>query len=133
MLPDWRSSGPTELGDLVELAALIDSVGLLQPGLVSDHPGWPVLCALWHSRQDGHVDPEGSIRLLPAILWELPSLPAAACRDHWPDFDDRLPGETPQRRAQRLEAVEGYGLLRRRPGRVPHRSLDSAVVRPRGS
>jgi hypothetical protein len=51
------------------------------------------------------LDPEATIRLLSAILWELPSLPAAACWDHWPDFDDRLPGETPERRTQRLESA----------------------------
>lgn len=51
------------------------------------------------------LDAEGSIRLLSAVLWELPALPRAACRDHWPDFDDRVPGETPEQRAQRLEAA----------------------------
>lgn len=51
------------------------------------------------------LDPEGVVRLLSAILWELPSLPAAACRDRPGLFDARLPDETPVQRAQRLESA----------------------------
>lgn len=51
------------------------------------------------------LDPEGTTRLLSRILWELPSLPLAACRERPGLFDDRLPGETPEQRAERLEAA----------------------------
>lgn len=51
------------------------------------------------------LKPDGSIRLLSAILWELPALPRAACRGHWPDFDDWLPGKTREVRVERLDAA----------------------------
>ncbi len=51
------------------------------------------------------LDPDGSIRLLSAILWELPSLPGAACRERPGLFDDQLVGETRDARQERLDAA----------------------------
>jgi hypothetical protein len=50
------------------------------------------------------MDAEGSIKLLGAILWRVPSLPLAACRDSFPRrFDDRIDGENPVARIERHE------------------------------
>lgn len=51
------------------------------------------------------LNPEGSIRLLSAILWELPALPLAACRDRPGEFDERHVGESRERQAQRLDVA----------------------------
>lgn len=57
----------------------------------------------------GRVDPDGVVRLLSLVLWELPALPGAACRGQWPDFDDRLPGETREQQQERLNAAVMVG------------------------
>jgi hypothetical protein len=53
----------------------------------------------------GTVDREGSIRLLSVILWELPSMPLAACRGRHELFEE-VPYELAEPRAERLAAME---------------------------
>lgn len=51
------------------------------------------------------LDPEGTVRLLSAILWELPSLSAAAWRERSGLFDDHCNGEPREQRTERLGAA----------------------------
>jgi hypothetical protein len=51
------------------------------------------------------VDPDGTVRLLGAILTGVPALPAAACRRRAGLFDDRHDGEDVEQRQARLESA----------------------------
>ncbi len=50
------------------------------------------------------LDPDGVVRLLSKVLWELPNLPGAACIGRSTLFED-VPSEDPATRAQRLAAA----------------------------
>ena len=47
------------------------------------------------------MDPNGTIKLLGAILWRLPNLPGAACQGHHRLYED-VAHEDPTLRAQRV-------------------------------
>jgi hypothetical protein len=51
------------------------------------------------------LDPDATVRPLGVILAGGVSMPDEACRDRWPDFDDRLPGETREQQAESLDAT----------------------------
>ncbi len=52
------------------------------------------------------VDPDGTVRLVGAILCGTPSLPGAACRGRHELYDE-IPGQSREARAQRCELAAG--------------------------
>lgn len=72
------------------------------------------------------LNPEGSVRLLSAILWELPALPRAACRDRPGLFDERRDGETREQQGERLK--DAVAVCRR----CPELAVCEGLPLPRG-